>query len=757
MRRDATFSLILLAASGCLEGAEPAPPADLASDTSALESSNALTTNALVSNALTSNALISNALISNALISNALISNALISNALISNALISNALTPYGMTEGEMARLALRYMYSCAMPAGSSMELVIGGVSYGTYEGQIGLAPQWGIEGGSCDQSCQRWVSACMLARTNYYGVPVRISLRGNHPALQVSEAEAAEFSLREGSFFGNVFGEEVMVAEPDYLGYAFCAPKQGRPLHACSGEASALKHVTQRLCASSGACGIDVVGDCASACSAPNSVGGYGQCTATCWDETDMWPGQAHDMPYTEVITVHLAEPFPICGNSICDRGETPEMCAADCSTGWSLRPGGRGTSSATASAATVDADGHIFVAGARHPGMDLGDGPAPAGGTFLAKLAPSGQLLWSVSLGGAMPRATALAPNGDIVVGGTFYKPITLGGVEMVNASADVFVARLSGVDGAHIWSRHFGSTSLDGLDALAVDSTGAVILYGDHQAPIDFGGGPLKNSSVNVFLAKLSPSGAHVWSKTLGGGKVDWPGDMGVDAADRITITGSFEGSASFGAKSAFRSVGDSDGFLASYAPSGAHLWSKQFGSAGWDRYPRLGVNAAGEMVLAQTAFAPVTIGSVVVPAGSYDVLLARLDAGGNVVWAFALDGSNWYDEPVGVGFLADGGVVVGASLETSIDAGGGPMVSFGDVDPWVARFDADGVHVWSRRFGGYGYDRLGGLAFAGNDVIALGTYTSVSFEGPTPELTGAGSLYSFLVKFENPGAP
>ena len=100
------------------------------------------------------------------------------SNALISNALISNALRPDGHTEGELARQFLSYAYSCAMPLGATLDLKIDGQDRGTLHGALGLAPQWGEPGGSCDETCQRWVTACLLSRTNFWGVPVKISLR---------------------------------------------------------------------------------------------------------------------------------------------------------------------------------------------------------------------------------------------------------------------------------------------------------------------------------------------------------------------------------------------------------------------------------------------------------------------------------------------------------------------------------------------------------------------------------------------------
>ena len=73
---------------------------------------------------------------------------------------------------------------------------------------------------GNCDETCQRWVSACVLARTNAYGVHVKISMRAPadapqaiKDALEVTDVERkgddagdAPYSLREGAYYGNIF-----------------------------------------------------------------------------------------------------------------------------------------------------------------------------------------------------------------------------------------------------------------------------------------------------------------------------------------------------------------------------------------------------------------------------------------------------------------------------------------------------------------------------------------------------------------------
>jgi hypothetical protein len=143
---------------------------------------------------------------SNRLASNRLASNRLASNRLASNSLSSAALSSNGLIETEEGRDVFSYIVSCALPAGQSVTLQDeAGNSY-LFRGEIGLAPAWQTSTPSVTD--RRWVTACLLARTNHFGVPVALSMRGPHPQLGVTSQEASQFGVAEGAFFGDLFGE---------------------------------------------------------------------------------------------------------------------------------------------------------------------------------------------------------------------------------------------------------------------------------------------------------------------------------------------------------------------------------------------------------------------------------------------------------------------------------------------------------------------------------------------------------------------
>lgn len=95
----------------------------------------------------------------------------------------------------------VRYLVECALPAGRSIIKEVDGELL-ELEGALGLAPEW--EDDACDEDCQEWVSACLLARTNVGGHTVRVWMRADHSAI--GEGTSLLYPSYEASFFGNLF-----------------------------------------------------------------------------------------------------------------------------------------------------------------------------------------------------------------------------------------------------------------------------------------------------------------------------------------------------------------------------------------------------------------------------------------------------------------------------------------------------------------------------------------------------------------------
>lgn len=100
---------------------------------------------------------------------------------------------------------SLKYIVKCALGPSSSVSVTCNGTTT-TYSGLVGLASSWGNTGGSCNTAdCKEWVSACVLAHSNFRGQPgVNLQLEGPHAAL--TTAHASTYVNDESAFWGNLF-----------------------------------------------------------------------------------------------------------------------------------------------------------------------------------------------------------------------------------------------------------------------------------------------------------------------------------------------------------------------------------------------------------------------------------------------------------------------------------------------------------------------------------------------------------------------
>jgi hypothetical protein len=407
-----------------------------------------------------------------------------------------------------------------------------------------------------------------------------------------------------------------------------------------------------------------------------------------------------------------------------------------------------------------TVDAAGNVIVGGYVDESVDFGCG-AMAGGPsdwpFLLKLDPQGNCLWSHIFTVTQSGVTAIMAGvvtdaaGDVYVASVFFGSVDFGGGALTSAGgSDVAIAKYD-KDGVFQWAHRYGDAQNQEPDGIALDSAGNVVVAGDFYGSIDFGGGPITSAGQgDVFVAKLSPSGAYLWDERFGDASNQQPYAVAVDAQDNIVLAGQFTGTLDFGG-GPMTSAGLYDIFVAKLTPSGSHLWSKRFGSTGSDAAVGVAVDDAGD-VYASGYFGTGTFsfgGPSVTNQGGQDVFLVKLDPSGNYLWNRAMGGAgNQFSYAVGVDQF--GNAAVAGGFASTIDLGGGPMTSAGTTDIFVAKYDAGGNYLWAKGFGGTAYQAPNDATMdAAGNVYVTGTTSGPVDFGAGP-IGGFGSEDIWILK-------
>jgi hypothetical protein len=184
---------------------------------------------------------------------------------------------------------------------------------------------------------------------------------------------------------------------------------------------------------------------------------------------------------------------------------------------------------------------------------------------------------------------------------------------------------------------------------------------------------------------------------------------------------------------------------------HALTPAHLWSQRFGNSLDDYGYWAAVDGSGNVFVTGKFIGTVDFGGGnLTGAGNYEIFLAKYDAAGVHQWSQRF-GSTGAD--IGYSVAADGlgNVVVTGHFNGTVDFGGGNLISAGGYDIFLAKYDAAGVHVWSKRFGSGNHDIGYSVADGSGNVFVTGYFSgTVNF--------GGGSLVSasfapdiFLAKY------
>ncbi len=281
-------------------------------------------------------------------------------------------------------------------------------------------------------------------------------------------------------------------------------------------------------------------------------------------------------------------------------------------------------------ANAVAVDAGG-VFVAGQT-------DGTLPnqvsAGFTdaFVRQYDTLGSELWTHQFGTLGPvndlaQAVRTDGNGHVYVGGL------LGGTLVGDSAADPFVSKYD-AGGNELWTRSFGTAGRDQAFGIAVDPTGVYVagntgpsVMGVALPGQESAGGP------DAFVRKYDADGNELWTRQFGTSGLDQALAIAVDVSGVYVAGQAGPGAGDVGVAFLGQvSAGNADAFVRKYDADGNELWTRQFGTAGFDQALGIDVDSTGVYVVGLTTGAfPNQIS-----AGSNDAFVRKYDTDGNELW-------------------------------------------------------------------------------------------------------------------------
>ncbi|WP_437290191.1 hypothetical protein [Sorangium sp. So ce406] len=184
---------------------------------------------------------------------------------------------------------------------------------------------------------------------------------------------------------------------------------------------------------------------------------------------------------------------------------------------------------------------------------------------------------------------------------------------------------------------WARGYGDTGADVGWSIASDAAGNYYVTGSFEGTVDFGAGPLTSAGLtDVFLLKLDPSGALLWSKRFGDADAEAGGAVAVDGSGNVLLAGidsNTYGSSgmNFGTCEPLPLPGDDTVFVAKLDPEGNLIWSRRsvLEQQISERFEQLAIDALGDVYVA--LFRGYEYWDQSGP------VVAKLDSAGSLLWS------------------------------------------------------------------------------------------------------------------------
>jgi hypothetical protein len=321
-------------------------------------------------------------------------------------------------------------------------------------------------------------------------------------------------------------------------------------------------------------------------------------------------------------------------------------------------------------------------------------------------------------------------------------------------------------AGATGKPLWATGFGGLGIDAPRAIAIAPGGDSYVVGYFDGETDLGPAGKhraadndkdpKHPSTDAFVVRLDPGGKIVWGKTFGAGRDDAANGVAV-RGDRVVVVGQFLDRLELG-ELKHAAAGSDDMFVAAFDTRGEPQWLWTAGGIDSDGANAVAATPDGGWVVGGSFSQTVELqGTKLVSRGGTDAMLIKLGATGDLEWVKQFGGL--YNDTIS--YLAvdlHGNIYIQGVFRDTADWGGKPLTAHGgsDNDVVLAKYDANGDHLWSQGFGNAFNDVAGGLTVdPAGAVTMVGSFDrSVSF-GPDDDHASAGEADAFIARFTGDG--
>ncbi len=318
---------------------------------------------------------------------------------------------------------------------------------------------------------------------------------------------------------------------------------------------------------------------------------------------------------------------------------------------------------------ATALDSGNNLYITGTFNGSVDFdytqNVESITAGGSgtdiFISKISPSGDRLWTKTLGGSgvndTPYAIAVDSAGNVIVGGEFRGSVDfdpgLASTTINNATGytDLFVLKLN-TDGDFVWVRSVTNTqSNDQVLGVSIFPNGDVVAvggFGANSIPADFDPGvgtftmAAGSTNHNIFIWKLASDGSFGWARNVGNSATaDRAYAVAIDSYSNVYTTGAFQSAASFSSTGDTLTATSYDAFVTKHDSSGSFQWAKQIAGSGAEYGRSISIDSSSNVFVSghftlSVDLDPSSSEFLANSAGNRDFFVTKLNTSGDFQW-------------------------------------------------------------------------------------------------------------------------
>ena len=304
---------------------------------------------------------------------------------------------------------------------------------------------------------------------------------------------------------------------------------------------------------------------------------------------------------------------------------------------------------------------------------------------------------------------------------------------------ALTDIYVAKYNS-SGTFLWAKRLGGMEDDKGNGITLDDSDNIIITGFVTGDADLNGNgdfldPGEDSTgyglTDAFISKFDSSGAHLWSKRLGGVEDDMALNVTVDSSNDLIFTGNVTGDADLNGNGDFLDPGEDstsyglkDIFVSKFDSSGVSLLTIRLGGLYDDQGRGVSVDSSDNIIISGDATGDADLnndgdffdtGEESSGYGLNDIIITKFNSIGTHLFAIRLGGVE-NDRGDSINVDSSDNIIVFAQIEGEVDLNGDGdfldngenSTGYGDNDIAISKFNSTGTHIWAKRLGGIGPD-------------------------------------------------